>query len=193
MSAVNATVLGTASSAMSVAIEAELDGLWRFALRLASNPEDASELVRRTCICAIEQQSQYSSRTKLCNWLKKIQHGIWHNEIRSRKARVYDCLHAPQSATETYTGCTHTNDGAVHSGSEKSDAAERGAVRVSAQQVHRAINQLPQAHRLAIILIDVERCTYEEAAYILNVPEGILMSRYAKARIAIGRRRACAA
>lgn len=49
------------------------------------------------------------------------------------------------------------------------------------------INQLPEAHRTVLLLIAVEGFSYKEAAELLDVPMGTIMSRLARAREKIGR------
>ena len=163
---------------LAASLESELDALWRFGLRLSSNPDDAAELVQRTCVRALEQRHNYSAQGKFRSWLFQIQHRIWLNEIRSRKVRSYDYFDTTQSTVETDSGHTQAFENA-----STEDTAE---ARVYLEQVYRAIEQLPEAQRLAIVLINVEGCSYKEAADILDVPIGTVMSRLARARIAIG-------
>lgn len=54
------------------------------------------------------------------------------------------------------------------------------------RQIVSAVEQLPEAHRMVLLLIAVEGLTYNEAAEVLDVPIGTVMSRLARARQAIG-------
>lgn len=54
------------------------------------------------------------------------------------------------------------------------------------QQILRAVNGLPEAQREVMLLVGVEQFSYKEAAEILDVPMGTVMSRLSRARQAIG-------
>jgi len=163
---------------IAASLESELDALWRFGLRLTSNPDDASELVQRTCVRALEQRHNYTAQGKFRSWLFQIQHRLWLNEIRSRKVRAYDYLDTTQSTVETESGHVQVPENA--STEDTADA------KIYLEQVYQVIDQLPEAQRLAIVLVNVEGCSYKEAADILDVPIGTVMSRLARARNAIG-------
>jgi RNA polymerase sigma-70 factor (ECF subfamily) len=53
---------------------------------------------------------------------------------------------------------------------------------VMAAEVNQALNRLPESFRLAVLLVDVEEMSYEEAATALNCPLGTLRSRLFRAR-----------
>jgi RNA polymerase sigma-70 factor (ECF subfamily) len=77
---------------VAASLEAELDALWRFAMRITANNDDASDLVQRTCVRALEKRSTYTPNGKFRSWLFQIQHRIWLNELRSRKMRIPMCF-----------------------------------------------------------------------------------------------------
>lgn len=171
--------MNTDSFDVANSLESELDALWRFGLRLTSNPDDAADLVQRTCVRALEQRHKYAPQGKFRSWLFQILHRIWLNELRSRKVRAHDHLDTTQSTIESDSGrifalANESGDDSTHTG-------------VFLEQVYLAIEQLPQAQRLVILLVNVEGRSYQEAADILEVPIGTVMSRLARARIAIGK------
>jgi RNA polymerase sigma-70 factor (ECF subfamily) len=51
-----------------------------------------------------------------------------------------------------------------------------------AAEVNQALNRLPKSFRLAVLLVDVEEMSYEEAATVLNCPLGTLRSRLFRGR-----------
>lgn len=69
-----------------------------------------------------------------------------------------------------------------------SHAGRDAETRLELSAVDRAIARLPEDQRTVLLLIAVDGCTYREAADILNVPIGTVMSRLARARLALGRR-----
>jgi RNA polymerase sigma-70 factor, ECF subfamily len=56
------------------------------------------------------------------------------------------------------------------------------------KQVVQAVNTLPEAQRIVMTLVAVEGLSYREAADVLDVPIGTVMSRLARARLSIGQR-----
>jgi len=53
-------------------------------------------------------------------------------------------------------------------------------------QIIRAVQPLPEAQRIVMLLIAVEGLSYSEAAEVLDVPNGTIVSRLSRARQAIG-------
>ena len=162
----------------AVALEAELDALWRFALRLTASQDDAADLVQRTCVKAMEQHHKYTGKGSYRSWLFSIEHRIWLNELRSRHLRnhvSYDNLSAAADLDHRH---------------EIQTVGVSGAVDVETHclldQVSEAVQALPEAQRLVMLLVCVEGFTYGESAKILDLPIGTVMSRLARARVAIG-------
>ncbi len=171
--------MSTPTFDVAASLEAELDALWRFAMRITANPDDASDLVQRTCVRALEKRSSYTPNGKFRSWLFQIQHRIWLNELRSRKIRAHDSLDTAASTIETAHG-TITPLG-------NNTATDAAQTNVFLEQVYEAVNKLPEAQRVVMILVNVEGCSYREAADILDLPIGTIMSRLARARMAIGK------
>jgi len=142
----------------------ELESLWRFALRLTQDEADAEDLVQRTCVKALESEQGYEARERLRSWLFRIEHRLWLNTLRSRKTRA---VHK-QSFVVTNS-----------SGSENASAPEST---LQAQQILNAVDALPDTQRVVVLLICVEGLSYEEAAGVLEVPKGTIMSRLSRAR-----------
>lgn len=166
---------------VAASLESELGGLWRFGLRLTANADDAADLVQRTCVRALEQRHKYAAQGKFRSWLFQIQHRIWLNELRSRKIRTHDSLDTTYTATESESASGHLSS---LNAAESSDTAE---TQVFLEQVFCAVESLPEGQRLVVELVLVEECTYQEAADILQIPIGTVMSRLARARVAIGK------
>jgi len=147
-----------------------LPRLWRFALRLAGDRHDAEDLVQRACVRALERRHQLQPGTSTLSWLFSIVHSIWMNEVRARQIR---------------------NHGAMQWSEELSDTvADPAAPDPEAYTLHRqiinAVEKLPDAQRAVMLLVAVEGLSYREAASVLDVPIGTVMSRLARARLTIG-------
>jgi len=142
--------------------------LWRYGVVLTGRRDTAEDLVQATCLRALERAQQFSAGTSLQRWLFAIMHSIWLNEIRSRRVRQGE-------------GTVDAETALVVDGSEQVE------VNVLAHQVLREVKALPEGQREAIFLVYVEGMAYREAADILNVPIGTIMSRLAAARVTLGR------
>jgi RNA polymerase sigma-70 factor (ECF subfamily) len=65
-------------------------------------------------------------------------------------------------------------------------AARTPETNVMNGQIVSAVERLPEAQRVVMLLVAVEGLSYNEAAEVLDVPIGTIMSRLARARQAIG-------
>lgn len=148
-----------------------LPRLWRFALRLTRDTHDAQDLVQRACVRALERRAQWQPGTSMLSWLFAIQHSIWLNELRRPQRLRTESLEAP-----SLLGADLQPDHAA------TDPLQHAHYR----QVVGRVEALPEAQRTVMLLVAVEGFSYREAADVLGVPIGTIMSRLARARSTIG-------
>ena len=148
-----------------------LPRLWRFALRLTRNNADAEDLVQRTCVRGLERRTQWQPGTVLLSWLFAIMHSIWLNELRAQQRRREGSI--ADFDIEDAAFVENTGD-PEH--------------RMLCQQIVEAVELLPEAQRTVMLLVAVEGFGYREAADLLAIPLGTVMSRLARARATIGAR-----
>ena len=155
---------------LSAELPALLPRLWRFALRLAGDRHDAEDLVQRACVRALERRSQLQPGTSTLSWLFSIVHSVWLNEVRARQIRSHGSMQWSEELADTVpdTGASNPEEYTLH------------------QQVISAVEKLPDAQRTVMLLVAVEGLSYREAATVLDVPIGTVMSRLARARLTIG-------
>jgi RNA polymerase sigma-70 factor (ECF subfamily) len=65
------------------------------------------------------------------------------------------------------------------------EAMRRVEARLALGEVRRAVDRLPPDQRAALLLVTVEGLSYREAAEVVQVPVGTIMSRLARARMAL--------
>ncbi len=159
-------------------LQHELTPLWRFALKLTGSEDDAADLVQRTCLRALEQRSSYRPEGKLRSWLFRIEHRIWLNELRWRQVRQHRSFNTSQDADMNSTEQSGHIDGGIH--------IDQPEGQVLFSQIVDAVNALPEAQRLVMLLVNVEGFTYKETSEILDTPIGTVMSRLSRARLTIG-------
>lgn len=159
------TMTGTADDVRN-GLAGNLARLWRYALVLCRRRDVAEDLVQATCVRALERSHQFTPGSRLDRWLFAILQSIWLNELRSQRIRA-------------------TDDLADHEGVAAHDGVGTVETALRAHQVLRQVADLPDGQRAAIFLVCVEGFTYREAAEILAVPTGTIMSRLAAARAAL--------
>jgi RNA polymerase sigma-70 factor, ECF subfamily len=155
---------------LSTELPALLPRLWRFALRLAGDRHDAEDLVQRACVRALERRQQLQPGTATLSWLFSIVHSVWLNEVRALQIRSRGSIQWSEELADTVADPVAANPEsyALH------------------QQIIAAVEKLPYAQRAVMLLVAVEGLSYREAASVLEVPIGTVMSRLARARLTIG-------
>ncbi len=149
-------------------LEPCLARLWRYALVLSSSRDAADDLVQATCLRAMERADQFAPGTRLDRWLFAILRSIWLNEIRARRIREGGgFVEAEQALTF--------------------DGAHDIEVNILTVEVLNALARLPEAQRETALMVYAEGCTYAEAAEVLDVPIGTVMSRLATVRTALAK------
>lgn len=148
-------------------IVALLPRLRAFARSLARNRADADDLVQQTCERALDGLGSFAPGTRLDSWLYRIMHNLWIDHVRRRRPAAD--ITEPALA-ETLVG----EDGRV-----TTDA------RLELSTVRSVIDALPEDQRSVLVLVCVEGLRYREAAEVLDIPAGTVMSRLARARMAL--------
>jgi RNA polymerase sigma factor (sigma-70 family) len=144
-------------------IEPVIPALRRYARTFVRGAADADDLVQDTLERAISRWHQRRSDSETRTWLFTILHNLAVNHLRraARRGREVPLDDAGES------------DVAVPSTQE--DALRR-------DEILGAVGQLPDDQRSVLLLVSIEDVTYAEAACILDIPIGTVMSRLARAR-----------
>ncbi|GLS22893.1 hypothetical protein GCM10007874_59130 [Labrys miyagiensis] len=145
-------------------LAAHLTGLWRFGLVLSGSGQIAEELVQATCLRALEKARQFEPGTRLDRWLFSIERSIWLNDIRANRVRNPVELEEAESVLVF-------------------DGEEKFQTNILAAQVLKEVQALPSALRETVFLVYGEGLSYAEAAQMLSVPIGTVMSRLSSARL----------
>lgn len=141
-----------------------LPRLRRFARVITRNVQDADDLVQVAAEKALARAAQWRPDSRLDSWMFGIMKNAWIDEIRARRRRGR--VHAPEEA-----------------GADVGDASAEA--RDIALSVQAAMERLPEEQRLAVALVLVEGQSYKDAAELLGIPIGTLMSRLARGRAAL--------
>lgn len=173
-------ITAAAEGAFEEEVLGYLDGLYGYALHLSRNPEDAADLVQETYARAFKAKSQYRLGTNARAWLFAILRNTFLNERRSacRSPRTVSCDWLEELAGEEQEGFA----------SPKGRNPEREYVdSLMREDIEKALLQLPEDFRSAVVLCDVEEMSYAEIAQVLDVPIGTVRSRIHRGRAILKR------
>jgi RNA polymerase sigma-70 factor (ECF subfamily) len=146
-------------------IEGCVPALRRYARALTRNADRADDLVQDCLERALRKRSLWSPTGPLQAWLFRILLNVYRNGLRQTRRRG-DHVALDSLVVEPGT-----------------PAPQPG--RIALAEMSRAIDQLPHEQREALLLVVLEGVSYEEAAGILEIPAGTLMSRLSRARTAL--------
>ena len=138
-----------------------IPGLRAFAMSLSARPDRADDLVQETLMKAWKHQHAFESGTNLRAWLCTILRNEFYNQLRKRRREVEDA------------------DGA-HSGSVAVPGSQESQLDMA--DMRRAIGQLPDDQREAVVLVGALGFSYDEAAEVCGVAVGTVKSRVSRAR-----------
>jgi RNA polymerase sigma-70 factor (ECF subfamily) len=148
------------------------DQVYRVARRLVPTREEAEDLVQDTYARAFRSWRSYTPGTNLRAWLMRILTNL--NIDRGRRdQRTPDTRPMEEGDYFLYNKLEETTG---------SEDEERIVERLSQDSVVRALSQVPRDFRDVIVLVDIGDFSYQEAAQILDIPIGTVMSRLHRGR-----------
>ena len=154
-----------------------MPGLYSAALRMTRHPADAQDLVQETYLKAYRSFGSFTEGTNLRAWLYRILTNTYINSYRAAQRR-------PETTDVEDLYLYKRLAGA--GGSEPGRSAEDEALeRFTDEDVKAALEALPDAFRMAVLLADVEGFSYKEISEITDVPIGTVMSRIHRGRRAL--------
>jgi RNA polymerase sigma-70 factor (ECF subfamily) len=173
----NEATQNVVSEDFEAGVLAQLDSLYRTALRLTRNPQEAEDLVQETMLKAFRFADSYQRGTNLRAWLFRILNTSAIN--RFRKQATHPVTTSLPEGEDFYL----YNRIRDITGQELSAAAEDEVLnQYLDEDVYRALNNLPLNFRMPVILADIEGLSYKEIAEALQIPIGTVMSRISRAR-----------
>lgn len=155
-----------------------MDTLYRNALGLTRNADEAEDLVQDTYLKAYRFYGSFESGTNLKAWLLKIMFNTFVNRYRrSNRERLAISVLSDDAESfgvlgeSTVIGLTN--------------AVGKAMWPIVSEEIESAINKLPEDYQLMVTLADVEQMTYREIADVVGCPIGTVMSRLHRARQAL--------
>ena len=148
-----------------------LDALYRGALRLTRDPDKAQDLVQDAYARALRYQHSYQPGTNMKAWLFAIMRNLYWDRFQKANREAVSIDDIGEFALYDQM----RDDLGEGPEAEVLDRIARG-------EVVEAIEKLNPLHREVVLLVDVEGFSYKDAANILGVPIGTVMSRLHRAR-----------
>ncbi len=146
------------------AIVEQIPHLRRYARALGRDAGTADDLVQDCLERALSRFHLFRPDTNLRSWLFTILHNLHVNQARRAGRRPDDGVLA---------------DGGAEMAGPAGQGPDRG---LPVRDLGRALEKLPDDQREVVLLIGLEEMSYKEAADILGVPMGTVMSRLARGR-----------
>src|SRR5436190_2723539 len=145
------------------------DQVYRVARRLVSTREEAEDLVQETYARAFRSWRSYTPGTNLRAWLLRIMTNLNIDRGR-RKQRAPDEQPLEEGDYFLYNRLEQSaRDGNLDE--------ERVVERLSQGDIVSALHAVPHDFRDVVVLVDIGDFTYQDAADILGIPVGTVMSR----------------
>lgn len=137
-----------------------LPRLRRYARALTGDSATADDLVQDTLERALVKQALWREGSDLRAWLFTVMHNIFVNQVRSA------AVNRTVALEDGVTDWPQARDGD----------------RLDVRDLDRALQGLPEEQRSVVLLVGLEELSYEEAARVMDVPVGTVMSRLSRGR-----------
>jgi RNA polymerase sigma-70 factor (ECF subfamily) len=146
-----------------------LPRLRRFGYSLTGSMDEADDLVQGACERALLRLDQYERGSRLDSWMFRIMQTTWIDRLRATRRR--GTVNDPEMMAAV------PFDARIH---------EQTEARAALDIVRAEIALLPEDQRLVLALVTVDGMSYKDAAEVLEVPIGTIMSRLSRARKRLG-------
>jgi RNA polymerase sigma-70 factor (ECF subfamily) len=155
--------------------------LYNAALRMTRNRADAEDLVQETYLRAYRSYATFEEGTNLRAWLFRILTNTFINAYRAKQRRPQETDLGDMEDLYLYRRIGQVNPASVSAEDQLLDL-------FTDDEVKAALEDLPEAFRLPVLLADVEEFSYKEIAEMLDIPIGTVMSRLHRGRKAMHKR-----
>lgn len=156
-----------------------LDALYRFALRLSGDADQAEDLVQETVLRAWRSFDRYEAGSRAKSWLFTICRNVFLRQ-RERGQRHADIVE--REAPRSDPGGSVDVINPLWVDLRDTDPEGEFFSRLVDEEVLTAIDALPEEYRIAVVLSDLEGLDYREIGQVMKVPVGTVKSRLSRGR-----------
>ncbi|HEX6769183.1 MAG TPA: sigma-70 family RNA polymerase sigma factor [Candidatus Binatia bacterium] len=150
-----------------------LDHLYRVAIHLVRNVDEAKDCVQETCTRALTSRGQFMPGSNMKAWLTRILYNFFYDSYARNQRTV--------AADDLLDGTDGADFWEVHGGDGPGPEVQVLDRELGAK-IDAALKQIPEEFRAPILLVDMGDFTYAEAAEILACPIGTVRSRLSRGR-----------
>ena len=160
--------------AFDIIVQRYKDRLHNFLYRYTHNHEDCEDLVQETFLRVYRSRHSYERIAKLSTWMYTIALNLAKSMYKKKQRMSLISIHADESDPDDrefeITDSTMLQDDQLH-------------IKLSMQELEKALMELNEDFREAIVLRDIQQLTYEEIAEITGTAMGTVKSRINRGRI----------
>lgn len=152
-----------------------LSHLYTAAYYLIKDPTEAEDLVQETYLRALRFFHKFQPGTNCRAWLLSILRNVFINRYREKQRE-------PDFVDWEKIDRAYESMVARHEEAEMNNPESLFFSRLMDHEVEQALSEIPEEFRAAIILVDIEELSYDEAANVMECPVGTVRSRLSRGR-----------
>ncbi|MCZ6451417.1 MAG: sigma-70 family RNA polymerase sigma factor [Deltaproteobacteria bacterium] len=153
----------------------QLSHLYTSAFYLTKDKAEAEDLVQETYIRALRFFDKFKPGTNCRAWLLTILRNLFINRYRQKRQEPEKVDW--ERIEQVYESMVEQGEKA-----ERDNPENHLISQLMDEEVERALRELPEEYRMAIVLVDIEELSYEEAAKVMECAIGTVRSRISRGR-----------
>ena len=157
------------ADAFSIIFQRHRDRLWAVALRTMGDKEEAADALQDAMLSAFRRAGTFRGDSAVTTWLHRIVVNACLDRMRRRRARPTQPL--PDYETQEVGAAPETVTG-----------DDPAVAKELSLEIQTALAELPYEQRAALVLVDMQGYSVEDAARILDCAPGTIKSRCARGR-----------
>jgi RNA polymerase sigma-70 factor (ECF subfamily) len=158
--------------AFGILVERHQTRVYNVALRVLGNTEDARDATQDAFLSALRKLGSFRGDAAFTTWMHRVTVNACYDLLRKQRRQPLLRLASDEGRSPPETG------------PPVPDHAESSSGTIDAA---RALAQIPDEYRVALVLADVQDLPYEEISRVLDVPVGTVKSRVHRGRLALAR------
>ncbi|MCZ6563983.1 MAG: sigma-70 family RNA polymerase sigma factor [Deltaproteobacteria bacterium] len=153
----------------------QLSHLYTSAFYLTRDKTEAEDLVQETYIRALRFFDKFKPGTNCRAWLLTILRNLFINRYQQKKREPEKVDW--EKIEQVYESMVEQGERA-----ERDNPENQLISRLMDEEVERALRELSEEYRMAIVLVDIEELSYEETAKVMECAIGTVRSRISRGR-----------
>lgn len=165
------------TTAFDQLVQAHQDRIFNLCYWQLGNRDDAADAAQDCFVRAFRSLGKFRHESTFATWLHRIAVNV-----------CFDARHKKRKAPVVHTDLGNGETSLPETPTPASDNPEQHSMRHERQQaVRRALANLPEHYRIALVLYEIEGYSYETISSILKTKTGTIKSRINRARLALAK------